>query len=95
MRKRMESVDDLIEEAKLCTVWWALCIFAVSYFLTREGRAGAEIWVEETWLRVGCVGDVAWAVCPGDRRGGAGPARRRGCRRSRRGDPDPDDLERA
>ncbi|AQK71405.1 Serine/threonine-protein kinase CTR1 [Zea mays] len=73
MRKRMESDDDLIEEAKLRTVWWALCIFAVSYFLTR---------------------DVAWAVCPGDRRGGAGPARRRGCRRSRRGDPDPDDLER-
>lgn len=36
MRKRMESVDDLIEEAKLRTVWWALCIFAVSYFLTRE-----------------------------------------------------------
>ncbi|PWZ28169.1 Sorting nexin-13 [Zea mays] len=34
MRKRMESVDDLIEEAKLRTVWWALCIFAVSYFLT-------------------------------------------------------------
>jgi hypothetical protein len=36
MRKRMESVDDLVEEAKTRTVCWALCIFAVSYFLTRE-----------------------------------------------------------
>ena len=36
MRKRMESVDDLIEEAKLRTVGWALCVFAISYFLTRE-----------------------------------------------------------
>ena len=32
----MESVDDLIEEAKLRTVGWALCVFAISYFLTRE-----------------------------------------------------------
>jgi hypothetical protein len=32
----MESVDDLIEEVKLRTVWWALCVFAISYFLTRE-----------------------------------------------------------
>jgi len=29
----MESVNDLIQEAKLRTLWWALCIFAVSYFL--------------------------------------------------------------
>jgi hypothetical protein len=35
----MESVDDLIEEAKLRTVWWALCIFAISYILTREHAA--------------------------------------------------------
>ena len=34
--KAMETVHDLIEEAKLRTVWWALCIFAVSYFLTRK-----------------------------------------------------------
>uniref|UniRef100_A0A2N9F0S0 PX domain-containing protein n=1 Tax=Fagus sylvatica TaxID=28930 RepID=A0A2N9F0S0_FAGSY len=33
--KAMETVHDLIEEAKLRTVWWALCIFAVSYFLTQ------------------------------------------------------------
>jgi hypothetical protein len=34
---------------------------------------------------MGCVGDVARAVCPGDQHGGAGPARLRSCRRSRRG----------
>lgn len=34
--KGMESLQDLIDEVKLRTVWWALCIFAVSYFLTRE-----------------------------------------------------------
>lgn len=32
----MENIQDLIEEAKLRTVWWSLCIFAVSYFLTRK-----------------------------------------------------------
>jgi hypothetical protein len=36
MRKRMESVDDLVEEAKTRAVWWALSIFAVAYFITRE-----------------------------------------------------------
>jgi hypothetical protein len=46
---------------------------------------GAEIWVEETWLRVGYVGDVARVLCLGDQRCGAGPARRHGCHRSRRG----------
>ncbi|KAL6658365.1 hypothetical protein ACP70R_003951 [Stipagrostis hirtigluma subsp. patula] len=39
MRKRMESVDDLVEEAKVRTVWWALCIFAVSYFLTHTSKS--------------------------------------------------------
>ena len=34
--KAMETLQDLIEEAKLRTVYWALCIFAVSYFLTRK-----------------------------------------------------------
>ncbi|CAL5378687.1 unnamed protein product [Camellia sinensis] len=33
--KATEALQDLIEEAKLRTVYWALCIFAVSYFLTR------------------------------------------------------------
>ncbi|CAO2153175.1 unnamed protein product [Urochloa humidicola] len=35
----MESVDDLIEEVKLRTVWWALCIFAISYFLTHTSKS--------------------------------------------------------
>lgn len=34
--KAMATLQDLIEEAKLRTVWWALCIFAISYFLTRK-----------------------------------------------------------
>ncbi|GMY05922.1 sorting nexin-16 [Fagus crenata] len=37
--KAMETVHDLIEEAKLRTVWWALCIFAVSYFLTHTSKS--------------------------------------------------------
>ncbi|KAJ6707771.1 SORTING NEXIN-16 [Salix viminalis] len=32
--KAMETVHDLIEEAKLRTVWWCLCIFSVTYFLS-------------------------------------------------------------
>ncbi|KAL2468389.1 Phox-associated domain [Forsythia ovata] len=39
MKKAMESLQDLIEEAKLRTVWWALCIFAVSYFLTHTSKS--------------------------------------------------------
>ncbi|KAL3597279.1 hypothetical protein D5086_008916 [Populus alba] len=34
--KAMETVHDLIEEAKLRTVWWCLCIFSVTYFLSRK-----------------------------------------------------------
>ncbi|KAL8116204.1 hypothetical protein AgCh_022630 [Apium graveolens] len=37
--KAMESLQDLIQEAKLRTVWWALCIFAVSYFLTHTSKS--------------------------------------------------------
>ncbi|KAL5562527.1 hypothetical protein UlMin_032274 [Ulmus minor] len=37
--KAMETVQDLIEEAKLRTVWWALCIFAVSYFLSNTSKS--------------------------------------------------------
>lgn len=37
--KPMETLQDLIEEAKLRTVWWALCIFAVSYFLTHTSKS--------------------------------------------------------
>ncbi|PIN08680.1 hypothetical protein CDL12_18745 [Handroanthus impetiginosus] len=39
MKKVMESLEDLIEEAKLRTVWWILCIFAVSYFLTHTSKS--------------------------------------------------------
>ncbi|KAL2627515.1 hypothetical protein AAZX31_07G192200 [Glycine max] len=35
----MESVNDLIQEAKLRTLWWALCIFVVSYFLTHTSKS--------------------------------------------------------
>lgn len=34
--KPMETIQDLIEEAKLRTVWWGLCIFCVTYFLSRK-----------------------------------------------------------
>ncbi|XP_071691773.1 uncharacterized protein [Rutidosis leptorrhynchoides] len=37
--KAMESLQDLIEEAKLRTVWWALCIFVVSYFLAHTSKS--------------------------------------------------------
>lgn len=37
--KTMETLQDLIEEAKLRTVWWALCIFAVSYFLAHTSKS--------------------------------------------------------
>ncbi|CAM0874562.1 unnamed protein product [Alopecurus aequalis] len=39
MRRAMGSVDDLIEEAKVRTVCWALCIFAISYFLTHTSKS--------------------------------------------------------
>ncbi|XP_073312431.1 uncharacterized protein [Primulina huaijiensis] len=39
MKKAMESVQDLIEEAKLRAVWWILCIFGVSYFLTHTSKS--------------------------------------------------------
>jgi len=32
----MDIINDLIEEAKLRLLWWALCIFAISYFFTRK-----------------------------------------------------------
>ncbi|KAI8026460.1 Sorting nexin-16 [Camellia lanceoleosa] len=37
--KATEALQDLIEEAKLRTVYWALCIFAVSYFLTHTSKS--------------------------------------------------------
>ncbi|VFQ72138.1 unnamed protein product [Cuscuta campestris] len=35
----MGTLHDLIEEAKLRTVWWALCIFSVCYFLTHTSKS--------------------------------------------------------
>ncbi|XP_022972335.1 uncharacterized protein LOC111470917 [Cucurbita maxima] len=35
----MATVQDLIEEAKLRTVWWALCTFVISYFLTHTSKS--------------------------------------------------------
>ncbi|XP_022135858.1 uncharacterized protein LOC111007705 isoform X2 [Momordica charantia] len=37
--KAMATVQDLIEEAKLRTVWWALCVFVISYFLTHTSKS--------------------------------------------------------
>ncbi|XP_043709583.1 uncharacterized protein LOC122658623 [Telopea speciosissima] len=37
--KAMETFHDLIEEAKIRTVWWALVIFAVSYFLSHTSKS--------------------------------------------------------
>ncbi|KAL5788433.1 hypothetical protein ACOSP7_005382 [Xanthoceras sorbifolium] len=37
--KAMETIQDLIEEAKVRTVWWALCIFTVCYFLTHTSTS--------------------------------------------------------
>ncbi|KAG9130442.1 hypothetical protein Leryth_004337 [Lithospermum erythrorhizon] len=37
--KTMESVQDLIEEAKTRIIYWALCIFAISYFLTHTSKS--------------------------------------------------------
>ncbi|KAJ7946009.1 Phox-associated domain,Sorting nexin [Quillaja saponaria] len=37
--KPMETIFDLIEEAKLRTVWWALCIFVISYFLSHTSKS--------------------------------------------------------
>ncbi|RRT60020.1 hypothetical protein B296_00030443 [Ensete ventricosum] len=33
--RAMETLQDLIEEAKVRTVCWAICVFAISYFLSR------------------------------------------------------------
>ncbi|KAJ0441255.1 putative Phox domain, sorting nexin, PX domain superfamily [Helianthus annuus] len=35
----METLHDLIEEARLRTVWWTVCIFIVTYFLTHTSKS--------------------------------------------------------
>ncbi|KAF5751138.1 Phox-associated domain Phox-like Sorting nexin C-terminal putative isoform 1 [Tripterygium wilfordii] len=37
--KAMETIQDLIEELKVRTLWWALCIFAVTYFLSHTSSS--------------------------------------------------------
>ncbi|GLT63693.1 hypothetical protein SLA2020_362370 [Shorea laevis] len=37
--KAMETIQDLIEEAKLRTVWWALAIFTVTYILSHSSTS--------------------------------------------------------
>ncbi|KAL5714439.1 hypothetical protein ACHQM5_016403 [Ranunculus cassubicifolius] len=39
MKKAMHTLQDLIEEAKVRTVWWALCIFAITYFLSHTSKS--------------------------------------------------------
>ncbi|KAJ8766636.1 hypothetical protein K2173_001156 [Erythroxylum novogranatense] len=38
----METIHDLVEEAKLRTAWWFVCIFAVTYFLS---HTSTSMWV--------------------------------------------------
>ncbi|XVF45206.1 hypothetical protein PTKIN_Ptkin02bG0186400 [Pterospermum kingtungense] len=40
--KPMETIQDLIDEAKVRTVWWALAIFAVTYFLS---HTSTSMWI--------------------------------------------------
>ncbi|KAE9615773.1 putative Phox domain, sorting nexin [Lupinus albus] len=35
----MDTIYDLIEEAKLRFLWWALCIFSISYFFTHTSKS--------------------------------------------------------
>ncbi|XP_028777081.1 uncharacterized protein LOC114733751 isoform X2 [Neltuma alba] len=37
--KPLNTIYDLIEEAKVRTVWWALSIFAITYFLTHTSKS--------------------------------------------------------
>ncbi|KAL3580572.1 hypothetical protein D5086_018407 [Populus alba] len=37
--KAMETIQDLIEEAKVRMVWWCLCIFGVTYFLSHTSSS--------------------------------------------------------
>ncbi|XP_031482678.1 uncharacterized protein LOC116252506 isoform X2 [Nymphaea colorata] len=49
----MESLQDLIEEAKLRVVWWAVCIIFVSYILSLTSRS--------TWMNIP-IAAIALAV---------------------------------
>lgn len=35
----MESIQDLLEEAKIRFLWWTICIFAITYFLAHTSKS--------------------------------------------------------
>ncbi|KAK9677893.1 hypothetical protein RND81_11G174500 [Saponaria officinalis] len=37
--RKMETIEDLIEEAKIRFLWWGLCIFALTYFLSHTSKS--------------------------------------------------------
>ncbi|XXG49228.1 hypothetical protein AAC387_Pa02g3469 [Persea americana] len=37
--KAMETLQDLTEEAKARTLWWAICIFGIAYFLSHTSKS--------------------------------------------------------
>ncbi|XP_058069240.1 uncharacterized protein LOC131218612 isoform X2 [Magnolia sinica] len=37
--KAMNSLQDLIEEAKVRTLWWAICVFGIAYFLSHTSKS--------------------------------------------------------
>ncbi|KAH9605121.1 hypothetical protein KSS87_000452 [Heliosperma pusillum] len=39
MKRKMETIEDLIEEAKLRFLWWAICIFSLTYFLSHTSKS--------------------------------------------------------
>ncbi|CAJ2674248.1 unnamed protein product [Trifolium pratense] len=65
----MDTIFDLIEEAKLRFLWWALCIFAISYFLTHTSKS---MWMNLPMSILFCAGlrilmnkvEFRWKVQP-------------------------------
>ncbi|XP_074275371.1 uncharacterized protein LOC141599290 [Silene latifolia] len=37
--RKMETIDDLIEEAKVRFLWWTICIFSLTYFLSHTSKS--------------------------------------------------------
>lgn len=37
--KAMGTLQDLIEEAKVRTLWWAICVFGIAYFLSHTSKS--------------------------------------------------------
>ena len=58
--KAMETIKDLIDEAKLRAVWWSLCIFGVSYFLSRKHLAVGFRFFEKFFSDCGTLLCVFW-----------------------------------